>query len=110
MSNSTASGTIQPKSRNKKIVLWIISIGIILPGAYGFIEKFIQFIRTLNTEEGGGFTIIPILNYLIMTAGFTCLLVWAAYHGMFKDIERPKHDMLEREEMLERSEGREWSS
>lgn len=95
------------KARRKTVFLWIFSIGIIVPGAYGFIDKFVLFIRTLNAEEGGGFTIIPIMNYLIMTAGFTCLLIWAACHGMFKDIERPKYTMLEREAMLEQSEERE---
>lgn len=96
-------------SRKKNLVLWIISVGIILPGAYGFIENFIQFIRTLRTVDGGGFTIIPLLNYMLMTAGFVCLLIWGVLRGMFRDIERPKYSMLEREAMLERWEHREGS-
>ncbi len=94
-------------SRKKNIVLWIISVGVIVPGAYGFIDKLIQFIRTLRTVDGGGFTIIPILNYLIMTAGFVCLLLWGVFRGMFRDIEQPKYSMLEREALLDRWEQKE---
>lgn len=96
--------TEAPRSRAKTITLWCISVGIIVPGGYGFIEKFIQFIRTLRTDEGGGFTIVPITNYLIMAAGFTCLLIWATTRGMFRDIEKPKFTMLEREAQLEQHE------
>ncbi len=95
-------------SRTKHVVLWVFFIMIILPGGYGFTEKFIQFVRTLNTEEGGGFTILPICNYLLMAMGFGCLLAWATAHGMFRDVEKPKYDMLERERFLEESEGRHW--
>lgn len=99
----------KPESRTKTVVIAVIAAGIILPGGYGFIEKFVQFVRTLNTEEGGGFTIIPIMNYLLVAAGFTCLLVWAVAHGMFRDVEKPKYTMLDREAALDRREGRAWS-
>ena len=99
----------QPSSpratRAKTIAFWLIAVGIIVPGGYGFIAAFIQFVRTLRTVEGGGFTIIPIVNYLMVTAGFVCLLIWAVAHGMFRDIERPKYTMLEREAQLDRDEG-----
>lgn len=97
------------ESRGKTILLIVITLCILLPGGYGFIEKFIQFVRTLNTEEGGGFTIIPIMNYLLVTAGFVCLLVWAILHGMFRDIEGPKYTMLEREQDIDRQDGLEGS-
>lgn len=91
----------KPESRTKTIVLWFVALGILIPGGYGFIEKLIQFIRTFYTEEGGGFTIIPITNYLIMASGFFCLLMWAMMRGMFHDIEKPKYTMLERELALQ---------
>jgi len=92
------------RSRLKNFVLWFMSIGIIIPGAYGFIAKLLDFIKTLDTDNEGAFTIIPISNYLIMAAGFVCLLVWATAHGMFRDIEKPKYTMLERDEAIERAE------
>lgn len=98
-----------PESRGKRITLWVMAVGILLPGAYGFGEKLVQFIRTLNTEDGAGFTLIPISNYFFVAAGMACMLVWAIAHGMFRDIEAPKYDMLAQEEELDRREGRVWS-
>jgi len=90
-------------SRTRTIVLWVVAVLILVPGGYGFVEKFIQFVRilALSTDEGGGFTIIPIVNYLLVAAGMVCLLVWAVAQGMFRDIERPKYTMLEREALID---------
>ena len=95
-------------SRFKRFVLWLVFIAILVPGGYGFIEKFIQFVRTLNTAEGGGFTIVPICNYLLMAMGFGCLLAWAITHGMLRDVEKPKYTMLENERRLQELEGNTW--
>lgn len=97
------------ESRSKRITLMAMAIVILVPGAYGFGEKLVQFIRTLNTEHGAGFTLIPISNYFFVAAGMACMLIWAIAHGMFRDIEAPKYDMLEREEELDRREGIRWS-
>jgi hypothetical protein len=35
------------------------------------------------------------------------MLFWAAAHGMFRDVESPKYDMLVHEEMLDGERG-EW--
>ena len=105
MTESTDRAPPRPGSpRARAIGLWIVAALILIPGGYGFIEKFVQFIRTLalETDEGGGFAIIPIVNYLLVTAGMTCLLAWAVVHGMFRDIERPKYTMLEQEALLDR--------
>jgi hypothetical protein len=92
----------------KRIVLWVVFLAILVPGGYGFIEKFIQFVRTLNSAEGGGFTIVPICNYLLMAMGFACLLAWAIAHGMLRDVEKPKYTMLENERRLQELEGDTW--
>jgi hypothetical protein len=49
------------------------------------------------------------MNYLLVAAGFGCLLVWATARGMFRDIEKPKQTMLDRERALDEREGRRWS-
>jgi hypothetical protein len=41
------------------------------------------------------------LNYLAVAAGFTCLFIWALLRGMFRDVEAPKHTMLENEAKLD---------
>jgi len=96
-------------SRGKRNTLLVIAAFILIPGAYGFIEKLIQFFRMLGIDRGVDFTLVPITNYLFVAAGMACMLAWAILHGMFRDIEAPKFDMLEQEEALDRSEGRPWS-
>jgi nitrogen fixation-related uncharacterized protein len=61
------------------------------------------FVLAVKRDLIGGFTIIPVANYLIITAGMVCLLIWAIAHGMFRDVEGPKYDMLEREARLDRN-------
>jgi hypothetical protein len=89
------------ESRGKRITILVMAVGILIPGAYGFIEKLIQFVRTLNTDSGAGFTIIPISNYFLIAAGMACMLAWAIANGMFHDIEKPKYTMLDQEAELE---------
>jgi NADH:ubiquinone oxidoreductase subunit 4 (subunit M) len=100
---------LRREGRAKTVVVILVTAGIVLPGGVGFVAKFVQFVRTLQTETGGGFTIVPIMNYLLVAAGFGCLLVWATARGMFRDIEKPKQTMLDRERALDEREGRRWS-
>lgn len=80
----------------------IFAIVILIPSMYGFVGKFVELVRVFQGEPGGEFAIAPMLNYLLASLGFLCMLVWAAANGMFHDIERPKHAMLEHEEQLDR--------
>ena len=75
---------------------------ILVPSMYGFIGKFIEFINIYRGGSGGEFAVAPIMNYLLASAGFFCLLVWAAWNGMFRDIEKPKDEMLANEALLDR--------
>ena len=102
---------MEARSRTSTIALWTVAALVLVPAWYGFIEKFIQFVRipAVETDEGGGFIIIPIVNYLMVTAGMTCLLVWAVANGMFRDIERPKYTLLERDVLLDRRDGQDKS-
>jgi hypothetical protein len=96
-------------SRGKLIFLWVFGAFVLGSGAFGFFSKFYEFVHALGTHDGGEFTIVPVLNYLLMTLGFVCMMGWAVMHGMFRDVEKPKYTMLEREEELDRLEGRDWS-
>lgn len=89
------------ESRGKRITILVMAVAILVPGAYGFIEKLVQFVRTLNTDSGAGFTIIPISNYFMIAAGMACMLAWAIANGMFHDIEKPKYTMLDQEAELD---------
>ena len=79
-----------------------MAIAILVPSMIGFAMKFIEFIRTFQGDVAGIFAITPISNYLLASLGFFCLLIWATMNGMFHDIERPKHRMLEIDQQLDR--------
>lgn len=81
-------------------VLIFMSIGILVPSMLGFVAKFIEFIHTFRSSTDGAFAITPMLNYLLASLGFFCMLVWAISNGMFRDMERPKFDMLDLEDEL----------
>ncbi len=91
-----------PRSRARGVV---IIAAVVLPFcAYGFYSKFAELIAIYKGYNEGAFAITPILNYILASAGFLFMLVWAAFRGMFHDIEGPKRTLLENEEMLDRQE------
>lgn len=96
-------------TRWSPIVSLVMAVLILGPAAYGFVEKLMLFILAVRRDLIGGFTIVPVVIYLIVTAGMVCLLIWAIHGGMFRDVEKPKFDMLEREADLDRKAGRPWS-
>jgi hypothetical protein len=81
----------------------LLAVLILIPSGYGFAGKFIELVRVFRGEPSGAFAVAPMANYLLASAGFFCLLLWAAAHGMFRDIETPKHEMLAREALLDAS-------
>jgi len=82
-------------------VTLLLAVLILIPSGYGFAGKFIELIHVFRGEPGGAFAVAPMMNYLLASLGFFCLLLWAAGRGMFRDIESPKHEMLERESLLD---------
>lgn len=78
----------------------LLAVLILIPSMFGFVNKFIEFFNVSQESGAGLFAVAPMLNYILASLGFLCLLVWAAFNGMFHDIERPKFDMLENEDLL----------
>ena len=89
-------------SRRKAWITLVMAVLILIPSLYGFAGKFIEFVHIYRGTGGGEFAVAPILNYLLASAGFFCMLLWAAWNGMFRDVERPKIDFLENERLLDR--------
>ncbi|MCA9204894.1 MAG: cbb3-type cytochrome oxidase assembly protein, partial [Planctomycetales bacterium] len=58
-------------------------------------------LQVFQGEADGVFAITPMLNYILASAGFFMLLLWATANGMFHDIERPKDRMLQNEQFLD---------
>jgi hypothetical protein len=92
-------------TRTQIITTIVMALAILIPSMYGFVGKFIELVRVLQGEPGGAFAVAPIMNYLLASLGFFCLLLWASAGGMWNDIEKPKLDMLARERELDEANG-----
>lgn len=88
-------------SRRFHRIVGVLSVIVLIPCAFGFGTKFLEFIATYRQETDGSFVLLPMFNYLFATIGFGFLLVWATFHGMFRDWEGPKYAFLERERYLD---------
>jgi nitrogen fixation-related uncharacterized protein len=82
-------------------VTLLFAIVILTPSMIGFVMKFTEFVHTFQGDTQGAFAITPMVNYLLASAGFLCLLLWAGMNGAFWDMEAPKHTMLARELQLD---------
>jgi hypothetical protein len=87
--------------RRRQWVMLIMAVAILVPSLYGFGNKFLEFVQLYRGDVEGVFAISPIVNYLLASLGFLFLFIWAAMHGMFRDIEQPKYTMLENEQRLD---------
>ncbi len=87
--------------RSTLVITFILAIAILIPSLWGFTTKFLEFIELFNSDSEGVYTLTPIINYLMASLGFFCMLCWATSNGMFRNIEKPKITMLETEELLD---------
>ncbi|MEI8368483.1 MAG: hypothetical protein WCJ31_08605 [Planctomycetia bacterium] len=94
-------GAVAGMSRRQAWVTAAMAVLILIPSLYGFAGKFVEFVHIYRGTSGGEFAVAPILNYLLASAGFFCMLLWAAWNGMFRDVEKPKVDFLENEARLD---------
>ncbi|MBI1310293.1 hypothetical protein GC176_03220 [bacterium] len=96
--------TTRSEQKAMRIITAILAVLILIPSLYGFGSKLLEFIALVRGDVDGVFAISPVANYLLASAGFFCLLLWATLNGMFHDIEAPKYDMLDQEEKLDQEE------
>lgn len=100
MSNSRPEG-----SRAAFGPLHVFFVVAVLVAGCMFTYKVFSFMKTIKKDELAGFAFDPILVYGFVAMGFLFLLGWAYLSGQFRDIERPKYEMLERFAEQERREG-----
>jgi hypothetical protein len=93
-----------PTDRRARWITLILAALILIPSMLGFGAKFIELVAVLRGNPEGAFAVAPIANYLLASAGFLLLFLWAALNGMFRDIEGPKYTMLEQQRELDRQE------
>lgn len=70
----------------------------------GFGVKIYEFAEDLLRDQGIGFAGAHLVTYGFVAAGFLLLLAGTFLRGHYADIEKPKHDLLERELMHDRLE------
>ena len=94
------------EARSRRSHRGILAFFVLAVTAAGcmFVFKLFSFLKTIKRDELAGFAFDPIVIYAMVAMGFLCLLAWAFLTGQFRDIERPKHDMLRRFEEQERAE------
>lgn len=97
-----------PLSRGARVFLWVFSLAMVLTAGTAFVFKLIEFFHTAVTHGSSALAsfLIPVLTYLIVAAGFACLFLWAYFSGQFRDVEAPKHRMLEMQDEIDAREGR----
>ena len=96
------SPPLTPQARRKQFwLLLAMAVFFLVPSLYGFGGKLYELFRLTDGNPEGIFAFTPIVNYLLATLGFFCLLGWAIGQGMFTDVERPKRELLEREALLD---------
>lgn len=93
-------------SRGARLFLWVFSIAMVLTAGTAFVFKLIEFVHTALQPGPAAMAsfLIPVLNYLIVAAGFALLFLWAYFSGHFRDLEGPKYRMLEMQEEIDRQE------
>jgi hypothetical protein len=92
--------------RKKSKVLLVFQWSVIIIAGSGFTFKFVEF--TYSIMKTGNdivqFAITPIVMYVCVAIGFFSLFMWTVLRGDYKDIERPKFRLFEREYLIDEEE------
>lgn len=89
------STTTNAPARRARAIHTFFVLAISVAGCM-FIYKLFAFLKTIKKDELAGFAFDPIIVYGFVAMGFLFLLAWAYLSGQFNQIEKPKHEMLER--------------
>ncbi len=86
-----------PKRRNRALTIFQWSV-IIIAGT-GFTYKFVEFTYSIFATGNDlvQFAVTPIVMYSCVALGFFFMFLWTVLRGDYKDIERPKFRLFERE-------------
>lgn len=94
------------RERRKRIFLWCFSVAMVVTAGTAFTFKLIEFLHTATTDGADALAsfLIPVLNYLMVAAGFMFLFLWALFTGQFKNVESAKYRMLELQNEIDQHE------
>jgi hypothetical protein len=90
---------LQYERKPKNKILLVFQWCVIIIAAAGFVYKFIEFTTSIfaTGNELVQFAVTPIIIYGSVAAGFFLLFLWTVLRGDYKEIERPKFRLFERE-------------
>ena len=97
---SPAPAPVSARDRAPRWLIVLFLVVLVTAGA-AFTFKLVEFARTLRDSPDVSFALMPIVTYLVVAGGFFCLLAWALLGGHLRDVEGPKHFMLENERALD---------
>jgi hypothetical protein len=89
----------------RRVVTWGVGVAV-AGGGVTFCFKLWEFVETASRGDMPGFAFATVVSYFIATAGFLCLAAWAFLRGHYRDIEEPKHRLLDTEARYDRLEAR----
>jgi hypothetical protein len=80
----------------RKLVLGFFLLAMGVAGV-GFSVKIVEFADDLSSQTGLQFAGAHLLTYGLVASGFLLLLLFSFLGGHLRDLEEPKHDLLEKE-------------
>ncbi|HYC77607.1 MAG TPA: hypothetical protein VEI02_08270 [Planctomycetota bacterium] len=99
-----------PEARRRRTLARRVTLGffvlLMAGGGLGFCVKIHNFLQDWLDGNGINFGGSHLVSYGLTAAGYALLLGFAFLKGHFADIERPKYDLIAREESLDRADFR----
>ena len=84
--------------------VWGFGVIMVIIAGGGFLFKLVEFSIAFMGDHPMNFSILPVMTYLVVAAGYLCLFMWAYLTGQFKNIESPKYRMLELQQEIDAAE------
>lgn len=106
MTGRPGAAPLPKPSRGARTFVWAFGSLMVLTAGTAFLFKLIEFVwvATRPSSDAVASFLIPVLNYLVVAAGFACLFLWAYARGEFRDVEGTARRMLEMQERIDRVE------
>jgi len=103
MNPETGQGPAPAASLPQVLRRWIIGSFVVLVGisGVGFSYKIFEFADDLADQTGLQFAGAHLLTYGLVATGFLALLALSFLRGHFRDIEKAKFDLLEKERLYD---------
>ncbi len=89
-------------SKKEKILIFTLAFLMVFSVGTMIVVKTVDYVSK-GAEDLESFTLVIIARFFTIF-GFLFIIGWAFFRGYFKDIEKPKTDILELHEKIEKKE------